>query len=544
MSATPPPHRRLRLNPRYGNGWLWLTVVLCLPIALPAGNVLLGLLSTNAQGWSHLTTSVLPTYLVNTLTLLLSVGLLSLLLGVPTAWLVAHREFPGRRLLRWALVLPLAAPGYVVAYVYADLFEAGDLFAGWPVGSIRSLPGAAVVLALTLYPYIYLLTLNSFEQQTASFTAVARSLGLGEWRRALRISLPLSRAAIAGGLALVLMETAADYGVVEFYGVPTLTNGIFRTWFAMGDAQTATQLAGLLFLVALTLIVLEQVSRRGRTSNPVRSTIPLVRTQGGPVFQLLAPMLCFIPCVFGFIVPVAALSWYTFTVGDPLPAPRFAELVGNTALVATLTAAVACVAALLLAYAQRQRPGPTLNGVVRFATLGYALPGMVLAIGVLAPLTALDRQLAAVWSTLTAQPGRLLLTGTVTTLLLVYAARFLTAAFNSLSGALSGIAPDLDAASRSLGMSHRATVWRVHLPLLAPALGSAALLVFIDVVKELPATLVLRPFNFETLATRTYRLAADERLREASTAALIIVSLGLLPALLLGRERHPASNKN
>ena len=503
--------------------------------------------SPASETWIHLRETVLLEYVANTVILLLCVACIASLLGVGCAWLTATKEFPGRRIFAWVLILPLAAPAYVVAYAYGDLLSSLGHFQSWlqeisglPVGlpSIRSLPGAALILGFTLYPYVYLLAYNAFSEQAAPMSEAARTLGVTPRRIFYKIALPHARPAIAGGLALALMETAADFGVVEFFGVPTLTNGIFRTWYAMGEHQAAMQLAGWLFLIVAFLVVLEQFARKGLHANPVGRNAPGPRTQLVGWRSYIPLICCSFPVLIGFLIPVLALARHALTTGDPTFGVTFLTYLGNTVSVATITALLAVLLSVCLAYAIRLRGDRKLLRLgVRTATLGYAIPGMVLAIGVLGPLTIVDRTFATwVQTTFESNVG-LLMTGSIAALVFVYLARFLTVSFNSVEGGMARVHPNYDDAARSLGTKPIRLLSRIHLPLLTPALLTALLLVFVDVVKELPATLILRPFNFETLATRAYRLASDERIAEASTAALLILIVGLIPTLILAAQR-------
>ena len=533
-------------------------MALALPIAVPIFAILATFFEPSSEVWTHLRESVLLEYVLNTISLLALVAVLVALLGVGPAWLVATRQFPGRNLLSWALIIPIAAPAYVIAYAYADLLayqgpvqvllRDTGLLQG-PMASIRSLPGAAFVLACTLYPYVYLFAFNAFAQQARPLTEAARMLGAGPGRAFFRIALPHARPAIAGGIALALMETAADFGVVEFFGVPTLTNGIFRTWYAQGEHQAAMQMAGWLFVVVAALVVLEQLVRRGSHANPVsRNVVAQRRTADGWKGGLLT-LLCSLPVVLGFLLPGSLLLQHALTVGDPMWGNRFIDYLLNSVTVALIAAGLAVIGAIWLSYAMRlkaqqaqRRTSLTVMGV-RIATLGYAIPGMVLAVGMIGPLTTLDKWLAETLYTLFDMRTGLLLTGSVAALVFVYLARFLTVAYNSCEGGLATIHPHYDAAARSLGAGPWRLLRRVHLPIMTPAALTAVLLVFVDVIKELPATLILRPFNFETLATRAYRLASDERIAEASTAALCIVAVGLIPALLIAWQNF-AQNRS
>ena len=525
--------------------WTVMAILVAIPVALPLLVVVAALLFPTTAVWSHLMQTVLLTYTVNTLGLMLIVAVLAASMGVGAAWLTAHYRFPGSGWLGVALILPLAAPAYVVGYVYADLFDAtgpvqGVLrsLAGVQLGdyyfpAIRSLGGAGIVIALVLYPYVYLLAKTSFQSQAGALYESARVLGVGRSQVFWRVAVPVARPAIIGGLALVMMETIADYGVAEHFGVPTFTTGIFRTWYAMGEHDAALKLAGCLFLLVAALVVLEQSARRGERFNPLSRNVAAAKIPLNGTAGMLATGLCLLPVLGGFIVPVGTLLWYAIAQGDPQLGQDFYIYGLNSVSVALVAAGVCAAVALLLNYAARLRRGRWLNLGVRLATLGYALPGMVLAVGVLLPLTYIDRALAHFLTESLGRPVGLLLTGSIFALVLVYVARFLTVAFNGTQTAMLQLHPQLDAVARTLGNTPAGVLRRVHLPLLRPAVLSGLLLVFIDVMKELPATLILRPFNFETLATRVYRLASDERLSEASTAAVIIVALGLLPTIWL-----------
>lgn len=529
--------------------WPLGTLLIAVPVSLPILMLLWAALAPGDESWTHMRATVFPIYLANTVLLMVSVALLSAVIGVLTAWLTVHYDFPLRRILVPALALPLAAPAYVIGYVYADLLE----FSGpvqialrdWlqlspqaaVLPNIRSLPGAALVISLVLYPYVYLLARGSFVQQSGALHEAARALGAGPVRGFWRVALPVAWPAVVGGLALVLMETVADYGVVEHYGVPTLTTGIFRTWFAMGESAAAMQLAGWLFIVVCVLVVAEQFARRGQRFNPVgrQRQTPRHRLTGWAAW--LAFALCFLPVLLGLIVPITALTVMALSYGETPFTQAFLTLVLNSAWVASAAALLCAGAAVWLAYAERLHPNTWVRGGVRVATLGYAVPGLVLAVALMVPLTSVDKWLATLLRDYFGLYWGLLITGSSVALIFVYVARFLTVAFNSTQAGLTQIHPQLDAAARSLGRTPSGVLRRIHLPLLRPAVLTGLLLVFIDVVKELPATLILRPFNFETLATWVYRFASDERLAQASTAALIIVLVSLIPTLMLSRLR-------
>ena len=524
--------------------WTVVAWVIATLVGIPIVVVAAALVTPESASWSHLRDTVLADYVVNTVALTAAVGVLASLIGVATAWTVATREFPGRRLFSWALVLPLAAPAYVVAYVYTDLLEfAGPVQStlraatGWAAGEywfprIRSLPGAALVLSLVLYPYVYLLARTAFETQAASLFEAARVLGARPRRAFGTVALPAARPVIAGGIALAMMETVADYGVVDYFGVSTFTTGIFRTWFALGDRAAALELAAWLFLLALVLVLGEHAARRGRYSNPVARDVVAPRLALHGARAVLASIGCSIPLLLGFLVPVVVLATHAARVGDPLFGSGFGRFVTNSVVVASATAGVATLLAVCLAYSGRLSGGRSTGLALRAATLGYALPGTVVAVGVLVPLAFLDKSIARFLAGHGIDVG-LLLTGTVAALVFAYVVRFLTVAYNACDGGMAKVHRNLDAAARTLGAAPRRVLAAIHFPLTRAAVASAALLVFIDVMKELPATLILRPFDFETLATRVYRLASDERLAEASTSALAIVLVGVVPVVLL-----------
>ncbi len=519
-------------------------LLIALPVLSVGANLFVG---TAGDTWGHLAATVLPEYALNSLLLALMVGLGVVVVGVATAWLTAMTEFPGRRVFEWALLLPLALPAYVMAYVYTDLLQfVGPVqtglreWFGWKRGDywfpeIRSLGGAAAMFVCALYPYVYLITRTAFLERGSSTFEAARSLGLTPWGAFVRVSLPLARPAVVAGVALVLMETLADYGTVAYFAVPTFTTGIYRAWFSLGDRIAAAQLAGALLAFVLCLLALERISRgRARFHDTGRRRGERRMLRG--VNAWLASLACLLPLVFGFLLPGGLLFRLALAEGDSEFGMRYGVLAGNSLLVAGIAAGLAVVLAVLLAYSQRLSGAPVIRAVNRLVSLGYAVPGSVIAVGVLIPVTRLDHWLAAVWlDSFGSNPG-LILTGGIAALVYAYLARFLSIALQTVESSLARVTPSMDAAARSLGCGAGETLRRVHLPLIRGSLFTAALLVFVDVMKELPATLVMRPFNFDTLATQTFTLAADERLAEASTAALAIVAAGLLPVFLLARQ--------
>ncbi len=524
-----------------------LAVLVALPVLAVGANLLTG---GTGETWRHLLATVLPEYVANSIWLCLGVGLGVAAMGTGAAWLVALNDFPGRRMAEWALLLPMAMPAYVLAYTYTDFLQyVGPVQSGlresfgWTKGDywfpdVRSLGGAIVLFSCVLYPYVYLLVRTAFLERAGGMIEAARALGLSPWQGFWRVSIPLARPAIAAGIALALMETLADYGTVAYFAVQTFTTGIYRAWFSLGDRVAAAQLAAALLGFVALLILLERVSRgraRYHDSSGRRRATRQVLTGW---HALLAQLGCAIPIVVGFLLP--ALLLVRLATGDAGEqaegfAARFLILARNSFVLAALAAGIAALLALLLGFAARD--GKALPHLaVRIVGLGYAVPGSVIAVGVLIPVTRLDHLLAGLWQQVTGVNPGLILTGGIAALVYAYLARFLAIALQTVDAGLARITPSMEAAARSLGSGPAETLRRVHLPLLRGSLLTAALLVFVDVMKELPATLVMRPFNFDTLATQTFTLAADERLAEASNAALAIVVVGLLPIILLARQ--------
>ena len=530
-----------------------LTVIAVLIAALIAAPVLSVFSNVFAGGtgetWAHLSETVLGEFVFNTVVLCMGVGLGVASIGITTAWLTTMLDFPGRRFYEWALVLPMAMPAYVMAYVYTDFLQfVGPVQSGlralfgWRAGDywfpdVRTVGGAVTMFMFVLYPYAYMLVRTAFLERAGGMLEAGRSLGLGPWRCFLRVSLPLARPAVVAGTALALMETLADFGTVSYFGVQTFTTGIYRAWFSLGDRIAAAQLAAALLAFVVIVLSLEYASRgRARFNNTSRQQGAPVRKRLPLGLGLLASFACFMPLLLGFLLPAGLLLQMAFVDGDAQFGPRFVQLARNSFVLAAVTAVLAVVLAVLLAYAARLARSSLPRALNRIVGLGYAVPGSVIAVGVLIPVTRLDAWLAQAWqSVFDVNPG-LILTGGIAALVYAYLARFLAVALHAVESSLGKITPSMDDASRSLGFGKWATLRRVHVPILRGSLLSAALLVFVDVMKELPATLVIRPFNFDTLATQAHTLAADERLAEASTAALIIVAVGLLPMFLISQQ--------
>ncbi len=479
--------------------------------------------------WAHLASTVLPTYITNTLWLLAGVTLGTAILGTSTAWLVTMCSFPGRRWLQWALLLPMAMPAYLMAYAYTDLLQ-------YRMPSIRSLPGAALMLILVLYPYVYLLARAAFLEQSTRVLEVSRTLGQGAWKTFVRVALPLARPGIAGGVALAAMETLADYGTVDYFAVDTFSTGIYRAWSqpTEGPQVAAAQLSAAMLGFALVLLALERLGRRGR---PVHSSSrhALPRWPLSGVRAAGALLLCLLPVVLGLLLPVGILARLTLEGGDAMAGDAFGRWAAHSATLGGLAAVLAVGAALIIAYARRLDPSRGTRIATGLATLGYAVPGSILAVGVMRAFGWMDQQVDGFAREHFGVATGLLLSGTIVALVFGYLTRFLAVAVQAVQSGLERIPRDLDHAARTLGERPLGVLRRVHAPLMPSSLLVAGLLVFVDVVKELPASMILSPFDFDTLAVRVHRLASHERLAEASTGALAIVAVGLVPVILLSR---------
>lgn len=522
--------------------------VLAVALSMPVAVVLAHVFVPSGDIWQHLSSTVLPDYIRNSLLLMFGVAIGTLLIGVTAAWLTTMCQFPGRSVFEWALLLPMAMPAYIIAYTYTGMLDfAGPLqtslreWFGWQYGDywfpqIRSLNGAVAMLTLVLYPYVYLLSRAAFLNQSICVLDVSRTLGNGPWKTFWKVALPLARPAIIAGLSLALMETLADYGTVQFFGVSTFTTGIFRTWFGMGSAAAAAQLAAGLMVFVFALILIERYSRRkARYHHTSRRHQDLRRFQltGGRAF--LALLFCLFILGLGFLLPAFQLLSWTINVADTVIDAEFLRLLVNSLSLAAFAAVLALLLALVMAYAQRLYPGKLVSGAVRVAGMGYAVPGAVIAVGVMIPFAWIDNTIDDLARSQFNYSTGLLLSGTLVAVTFAYLTRFLAVSLQTVDSGLTRITHSMDEAGRSFGFRPLQILRQIHIPMLSASLMTALLLVFVDVLKELPATLILRPFNFNTLAVKAYELASDERLAEAAPAALAIVIVGIIPVILLSK---------
>ena len=534
------------LGTRLLGGIAYVVAAACL---LPMVAVVLAAVTGGTDTISHLSETVLPRYALTTAILVVLVAAGTFAIGVGAAWLVTMTRFPGVRLLEIALVLPLAFPAYVLAYAYTFVLDHPGIVqttlrdvTGWGprdywFPEIRSTEGAALMLVLVLYPYVYLLARAAFLQQSASAFLAARALGNGPWPAFWRVSLPMARPAIAGGVLLAVMETIADFGTVSYFGVQTFATGIYTSWFSMADRAAAAQLALCLLGFALLLAVTERAQRgkakyyqAGKNSQAQGAAYLKGWSAAG------AFVLCAVPVTFGFVLPVIILVEMGLESEQNLLTPRYLGFVRNSMILAGTAAVITVSAAVCIGFFQRLKPGRASAAAGYLARLGYAVPGGVIAVGLIVPFATFDNALDA-WmrQTFDISTG-LLVTGSIWLLIAAYMVRFLAAALSTYEGGQTTVHTNMDAAARSLGQTPLGTLRRVHLPILTPSLLTALLIVFVDVMKELPATLIMRPFNFDTLAVQAYRLASDERLEGAAVPSLVILAVGLLPVILICRQ--------
>jgi iron(III) transport system permease protein len=538
---------RWRQRRRVSPAWTVVVALVVFVVALPIATVLLLAINPSDNIWPHLVSTVLPGSLLRTLQLSGGVALATFTIGTAAAWLVTMYRFPGREVIDRLLVLPLAVPTYIIAYCYVELFDyAGPVqthvrhafgFTGtadyW-FPQVRSLGGAIFVMTAVLYPYVYLTARASFTQQSVCVLEVARTLGRSPLATFVDVALPLARPAIAAGVALVIMECLNDLGAVQYLGVDTLSASIFATWMQRSNLGGAAQLAAVMLVLIAALFAIERAARGGARSHNTTGryrAIPfqeIVGWKGG-----LAAGLAALPFVFGFVIPVIVIAQDAATHTEGALSSGFLPAAGNSLLLASIAAAVAVAVALTLGYARRVAGNGFIRSAGRVAALGYAVPGTVLAIGLLIPLAGIDNRVDGFMRATFGFSTGLLLSGSLFAITLAYVIRFLAVALAPIEAGMDRVSPSLDAAARTLGESALSALWRVHLPLLVAPLGAAALLVFVDCMKELPATLLLRPFNFETLATHVYSFASIEQLEQASLGALTIVLVGLVPVLLL-----------
>ena len=529
--------------------WALISGSIALLVSIPILSVLSSFLVPSGEIWGHLVDTVLSDYIINSFVLIIGVSIGVVITGVSLAWLITMCDFTGRKHFEWIAVLPFSIPAYLLAYIYTDFLGiAGSLQFflsnnfGLEIGTywfpeIRSLWGTVLIMTLAFYPYVYMLARSAFLEQSTSLLEASRIMGYSTWESFFKVMIPIARPGIAAGLALALMETLNDFGTVQYFGVQTFTTGIYRTWFGLGERPAAAQLAGFLLIFIIALLILERWSR-SRIKSKQTNTQQFKRIQRfklSGIRSLAAFTICGIPVFLGFIAPVLLLLHMFFSNLEFVNS-RFVIYALNTLLVAGIAGVITVSISLLMAYSSRLNPTRFIRGLNQFGALGYAIPGSVIAVGVLVPFGWFDNLVDGFFRENFGFSTGLILSGTLFALIFAYVVRFLSVSYNGVNSSLRKVTSNLDEASRGLGYSFSQILTKIHIPMMSGGLFTAFLLVFVDVMKELPATIIIRPFNFDTLAVQVYRLASDERLAESSGAALAIVLVGIIPVILISRS--------
>ena len=543
---------------RVGSGlWSLAALAVAALVILPILSVVVMAFAPTENIWPHLLSTTLPRYAGNTAILTLGTGALAAAVGAGAAWLVSMYRFPFAGVLEWLLLLPLAIPAYIGAYALVDFLDySGPVqvalreWMGWTSArdywfpQVRSRWAAVIVLAAALYPYVYLLARAAFREQSAGSYEVARALGAGPIGLFWRVGLPLARPAIAAGAAIVMMETVNDFGVVDFFAVQTLTTGIFTVWLETGNAGGAAQIACVILAVILALVALEKVSRRNsRYYHSARQPRPVTKIVLKGPSGWAATALCVLPVGAGFVLPVAVIAGHAFDRPETWVSAGLGRAFLNTLTVGGAAACLTVAGALVMVYGVRLTGRKLPRLLLPVTTIGYAAPGAVLAVGILIPLAAFDHRVADAVLWLTGVDPGLILTGSAAAIVFAYFVRFFAIAQGATDAAFGRISPSLPMAARSLGRTAGGTLGEVYLPLMKGSVGTALLLVFVDCVKELPATLLLRPFNYDTLATRAHEKASLENIGEAAPPALLVMLVGLVAVAFLARANLRARQR-
>lgn len=531
--------------------WTSITFAVATLVLLPISVLLLSWAEIDREIWSHLWETQMTRLLGNTLVLVAGVGVGVTVLGVSLAWLTSLCEFPGRRWLDWALMLPFAVPAYVLAFVFVGLLDFSGpvqtllregFGSGLRLPRVRSTGGVITVLVLVFYPYVYLLARTAFLAQGRGLTEAARVLGLSPLAAFWRVALPMARPAIGAGLALAIMETLADFGTVSVFNFDTFTTAVYKTWYGFYSLSSATQLASLLLLFVMLVLLGERHSRG-------RSGVPNERPRGAALYRLrgwkafAASAWCLLVFACAFVIPVLQLVVWVWQKGRFDLDERYWGLILHSLYLGGFAALITVAVALLLAFARRLSPTPAVRSAIGISNLGYALPGSVLAVAIMLAFSWLDNHAVIPLSSALGGAGKPLLLGSLGALLVAYLIRFMAVAYNPLEGALARIRPSLPEASRSLGVGGTGLFFRVYLPLLVPGALSAALLVFVDVLKEMPATLLMRPFGWDTLAVRVFEMTSEGEWARAALPALTLVLVGLFPVIgLIRRSARPTGS--
>ncbi|EKB49574.1 ABC transporter permease [Cecembia lonarensis] len=527
------------------NKWTGYSILILLLVATPLFTIFFKLFDKPGGSWEHIANNLLFGYFQNTIFLLIGVAVLTFLLGVSTAWLVSNYEFPGRRYFEWLLILPLGFPGYIMAYTYVGILDYTgpiqvflrnnfDIQVKGSLIDIMNLPGAIFILSITLFPYVFLITRSSFLQQSKTLQEASFLLGANRFTTFFKVALPMARPAIVAGIALAAMEVLNDYGTVKYFGVNTFTTGIFRAWFSMGDASTAIYLAAILMVFVFVILYLESIQRGNRQySSSNGSQKPTARVHPSIGKKLLYSAICLTIFLLSFLFPfLQLLNWVSMTYHKVVNQDFFLLIYRSFGL-AAVTGFSIVVFSVILLYALRLSPFKWVKNITKVATLGYAIPGAVIAVGVMIPFIALDKWIYS--NLITSQTAGLFFSGTLFALVFAYIVRFMAVGYNPVEAGFQKIGIHVNEASRLLGVRSTKTLWKIDLPLIKTSLVSGIILVFVDVLKELPLTLILRPFNYQTLATKAFDMATNEMIAESANAALIIILTGIIPIIFLNR---------
>jgi iron(III) transport system permease protein len=527
------------------NKWTGYAILILLVIATPLFTIFFTLFSSPGGTWSHIADNLLLGYFQNTLLLLLGVAICTFLLGVSTAWLVSNYEFPGRAYFEWLLILPLSFPGYIMAYTYVGIFDYSGpiqrLFRNYlnievkgSLIDLMNLPGAIFILSVTLFPYVFLITRASFLQQSKTSQEASFLLGANRFKTFFKVALPMARPAIFAGIALASMEVLNDYGTVKYFNVSTFTTGIFRAWFSMGDAATAIYLSAILMVFVFAILFIESIQRGNRRYVAVNGlNKPTARLETTLPKRILFSGICSSIFLISFLIPFSQLIYWVSITYHKVVNPNFFLLIYRSFGLAAVSGLLIVVLAVVLLYALRLSPFRWVKNITKIATLGYAIPGAVIAVGVMVPFIALDKWIYSTF--FSAKTAGLFFSGTLFALVFAYIVRFMAVGYNPVEAGFQKIGVHVNEASRLLGVRSSKTLWKIDLPLIKNSLISGILLVFVDVLKELPLTLILRPFNYQTLATKAFDMATNEMIAESSNAALVIILTGIIPIIFLNR---------
>ena len=515
-----------------------------LVVITPIITVLSYVFSPSTHLWGHLADNLLLEYLSNTFLILMFVSLISVVLGVSCAWLVTMYQFPGKDIFKWLLVMPIAIPTYVSAYIYAGLVEpSGFLFesAESTIGlgkelynliNLRNIYGVIFILSICLYPYIYLITYSSFKEQSYCAIEVGKSLGLNKKELFRKISIPLARPGIIAGLSLVMMETLAEFGTMDYYGVSTFTTGIYRTWFAFDDDTSALHLASILLTFVFILMILEKYSRgRSKYNHSSQKTRPMKPINMSMRNGIYAFLWCLLIVLLGFIIPIIQLFLWLIDTYSYLFDSEFLEIIINTIIIGSFASVLIVLISIYASYVNRSTSNMYTKFSLKIFSIGYSIPGVVIAVGIIIPITLIDDLQAVIFGS-----PIFYLSGSFIALIIAYLVRFSTISFNATESGLSKIKNNIDLTAKSFGFSNFMILKNIHIPMMKTTVITALILVFVDIVKELPATLILRPFNFDTLAIHIYELASSEQLSFIASPALMLITIGLIPVIILIRK--------